>query len=192
LDSALGHDGGHKVADVMHCPVSEGGVRYLIHRAESPKRIDAESAFRLKIKDCRIAIQSAKNAGWLDRGGQAAAHKCSNESPYVAQIPVPQSVGICKETPMLKSLTADFSSRRARRVSAKRRTILRAAKRFPETRFWWDNDGCSAQRARVSKTTVYRNFDDKEALFAGVISELCCQRREFQRVCLRRRRGRAA
>ena len=77
---------------------------------------------------------------------------------------------------MLKSLTADFSSRRARRVNAKRRTILRAAKAvFLKCGFEGTTMDAVAERARVSKMTVYRHFEDKEALFAGVITELCAQ-----------------
>lgn len=77
---------------------------------------------------------------------------------------------------MLNSLTADFSSPRARRVSAKRRTILRAAKTvFLKCGFGGTTMDAVAERARVSKMTVYRHFEDKEALFAGVITELCTE-----------------
>lgn len=75
---------------------------------------------------------------------------------------------------MLKSLTADFFSRRARRMNAKRRTILRSAKSvFLKFGFEGTTMDAVAERARVSKMTVYRHFEDKEALFAGVITELC-------------------
>jgi TetR/AcrR family transcriptional repressor of mexJK operon len=77
---------------------------------------------------------------------------------------------------MLKSLTADFSSRRAKRVNAKRRAILRSAKAvFLKCGFEGTTMDAVAERARVSKMTVYRHFEDKEALFAGVITELCAQ-----------------
>jgi TetR/AcrR family transcriptional regulator, mexJK operon transcriptional repressor len=77
---------------------------------------------------------------------------------------------------MLKSLTADSSSRRARMVSAKRRAILRAAKAaFLKCGFEGATMDAVAERARVSKMTVYRHFEDKETLFAGVITELCAQ-----------------
>lgn len=77
---------------------------------------------------------------------------------------------------MLESLTADSSSRRARRVNAKRRAIVRAAKAvFLKCGFEGTTMDAVADRARVSKMTVYRHFEDKEALFAGVITELCAQ-----------------
>ena len=77
---------------------------------------------------------------------------------------------------MLKSLTEDFPSRRAKRMNAKRRTILRAAKAvFLKCGFGGTTMDAVAERARVSKMTVYRHFDDKEALFAGVITEHCEQ-----------------
>lgn len=77
---------------------------------------------------------------------------------------------------MLNSLTADFSSPRARRVSAKRRTILRAAKTvFLKCGFGGTTMDAVAERALVSKMTVYRHFEDKQALFAGVITELCAE-----------------
>jgi TetR/AcrR family transcriptional regulator, mexJK operon transcriptional repressor len=77
---------------------------------------------------------------------------------------------------VLKSLTEDFSSRRAKRANAKRRAILRAAKTvFLKCGFGGTTMDAVAERARVSKMTVYRHFDDKEALFAGVITELCAQ-----------------
>lgn len=42
-------------------------------------------------------------------------------------------------------------------------------------RFRWDNHSAVAGRARVSKMSVDRHCDDKEALFAGVITELCAE-----------------
>ena len=77
---------------------------------------------------------------------------------------------------MLNSLTADFSSRRARRANAKRRTVLRAAKAvFLKCGFEGTTMDAVAERACVSKMTVYRHFEDKEVLFAGVITELCAR-----------------
>lgn len=77
---------------------------------------------------------------------------------------------------MLKSLVDAPNSRRAKRVDAKRRVILRAAKAvFLKSGFGGATMDGIAARASVSKMTVYRHFEDKEALFAGVITELCEQ-----------------
>jgi len=67
-------------------------------------------------------------------------------------------------------------SRRAQRADEKRQVILRAAKAvFLKSGFGGATMDAVAARAKVSKMTVYRHFDDKEALFAGVITELCEQ-----------------
>jgi TetR/AcrR family transcriptional repressor of mexJK operon len=77
---------------------------------------------------------------------------------------------------LLKSLVDAPHSRRAQRADAKRRTILRAAKAvFLKSGFGGTTMDAVAARAAVSKMTVYRHFEDKEALFAGVITELCEQ-----------------
>lgn len=77
---------------------------------------------------------------------------------------------------MLKSLVEAPNSRRAKRVDAKRRVIVRAAKAvFLKSGFGGATMDGIAARASVSKMTVYRHFEDKEALFAGVITELCEQ-----------------
>ncbi len=75
---------------------------------------------------------------------------------------------------MLKSLLIAPHSRRAQRANAKRRAILRAAKAiFLKSGFGGATMDAVAARAAVSKMTVYRHFEDKEELFAGVITELC-------------------
>ena len=77
---------------------------------------------------------------------------------------------------MLKSLTEAPLSRRARRAGAKRRDILGAAKAvFLKSGFGGATMDAVAECAGASKMTVYRHFRDKEALFAGVITELCEQ-----------------
>lgn len=77
---------------------------------------------------------------------------------------------------MPKSLTEAPLSRRARRAGAKRRDILRAAKAvFLKSGFGGATMDAVAECAGASKMTVYRHFHDKEALFAGVITELCEQ-----------------
>lgn len=67
-------------------------------------------------------------------------------------------------------------TRRERRADAKRRVILHAAKAvFLKGGFAGATMDAVAARAGVSKMTVYRHFEDKETLFAGVIAELCDQ-----------------
>lgn len=57
---------------------------------------------------------------------------------------------------------------------AKHRAILRGAKAvFLKSGFGGTSMDEVASRARVSKMTVYRHFDSKEDLFAGVITDLC-------------------
>jgi TetR/AcrR family transcriptional repressor of mexJK operon len=63
---------------------------------------------------------------------------------------------------------------RNRRSGAKRRAILKGAKRvFLASGFGGASMDAVAAAARVSKMTVYRHFGGKEDLFAGVIVELC-------------------
>lgn len=77
---------------------------------------------------------------------------------------------------LLKSLADAPVSRRAQRADEKRQVILRAAKAvFLKSGFGGATMDAVAARAKASKMTVYRHFDDKEALFAGVITELCEQ-----------------
>jgi TetR/AcrR family transcriptional repressor of mexJK operon len=93
---------------------------------------------------------------------------------------VPRSRPDATPTPwrcsLLKVLPAAQGSRRAQRADAKRRVILRAAKAvFLKGGFGGTTMDAVAARAGVSKMTVYRHFEDKEILFAGVITELCEQ-----------------
>jgi TetR/AcrR family transcriptional regulator, mexJK operon transcriptional repressor len=77
---------------------------------------------------------------------------------------------------VLKSLVEAPYSRRAQRADMKRRTILRAAKSvFLKSGFGGTTMDAVAARAGVSKMTVYRHFEDKETLFAGVVTEFCKQ-----------------
>jgi TetR/AcrR family transcriptional repressor of mexJK operon len=63
-----------------------------------------------------------------------------------------------------------------RRSDAKRRAILRGARTvFLRAGFGGASMDEVAARAGVSKMTVYRHFGSKEALFAGLITELCEQ-----------------
>src|SRR5262245_66258653 len=60
------------------------------------------------------------------------------------------------------------------RSDAKRDAILRGAKAvFLKHGFESTSMDVVALRAGVSKMTVYRHFGSKEALFAGVITNLC-------------------
>jgi TetR/AcrR family transcriptional repressor of mexJK operon len=62
----------------------------------------------------------------------------------------------------------------AKRQVLKRRAILRGAKAvFLSKGFAAANMDAVAAKAGVSKMTVYRHFSSKEALFAGVINQLC-------------------
>jgi TetR/AcrR family transcriptional regulator, mexJK operon transcriptional repressor len=63
-----------------------------------------------------------------------------------------------------------------RRADAKREIILRGAKMvFLHKGFAEANMDAVAAKAGVSKMTLYRHFNNKEALFAGVIRALCEQ-----------------
>jgi TetR/AcrR family transcriptional repressor of mexJK operon len=60
------------------------------------------------------------------------------------------------------------------RTDAKRDTILKGAKAvFLKRGYEGTSMDAVALRAGVSKMTVYRHFGSKDALFAGVIAELC-------------------
>lgn len=62
----------------------------------------------------------------------------------------------------------------SRRGAAKRRAILAGAKKvFLNHGFEGASMDAVAEAAGVSKMTVYRHFASKEALFAGLIGELC-------------------
>lgn len=63
---------------------------------------------------------------------------------------------------------------RHRRSDAKRRAIVKGAKRvFLASGFGGASMDVVAAEAGVSKMTVYRHFGSKEELFAGVVVELC-------------------
>lgn len=65
-------------------------------------------------------------------------------------------------------------SRRARNAADKRRVILDGARGlFMAEGFGGAGMDAIADAAGVSKMTLYRYFDSKEALFAGVIADLC-------------------
>jgi TetR/AcrR family transcriptional regulator, mexJK operon transcriptional repressor len=69
---------------------------------------------------------------------------------------------------------AEEGGREAKRQVLKRRAILRGAKAvFLSKGFAAANMDAVAAKAGVSKMTVYRHFNSKEALFAGVINQLC-------------------
>jgi TetR/AcrR family transcriptional regulator, mexJK operon transcriptional repressor len=62
------------------------------------------------------------------------------------------------------------------RLDAKRGAIVRGAKQvFLKKGFAGTSMDAVAEKARASKMTVYRHFGSKDALFAGVITELCQQ-----------------
>ncbi len=62
------------------------------------------------------------------------------------------------------------------RMEAKREAILEGAKQvFLKCGFAGTSMDAVAAKAGASKMTVYRHFGSKEALFAGVIGELCQQ-----------------
>lgn len=62
------------------------------------------------------------------------------------------------------------------RLDAKRSAIIKGAKEvFLRNGFAGTSMDAVAAKARASKMTVYRHFGSKEALFAGVITELCQQ-----------------
>ena len=65
-------------------------------------------------------------------------------------------------------------SRRAQNAADKRRAILDGARGvFMGEGFGGASMDAIAESAGVSKMTLYRYFDSKEALFAGVIADLC-------------------
>jgi TetR/AcrR family transcriptional repressor of mexJK operon len=65
-------------------------------------------------------------------------------------------------------------SRRAQNAADRRRAILDGARRlFMAEGFGGASMDAIAESAGVSKMTLYRYFDSKEALFAGVIADLC-------------------
>ncbi len=73
----------------------------------------------------------------------------------------------------------ELAGPRARNAEAKRRAILEGAKRvFLRHGFEGSSMDGVAQASGVSKMTVYRYFDGKEELFAGLIEDLC--RRMFE------------
>jgi TetR/AcrR family transcriptional regulator, mexJK operon transcriptional repressor len=74
---------------------------------------------------------------------------------------------------MVAATQSDPAPRDAR-GDAKRRAILEGAKAvFLKFGFEASSMDAVAAKAGVSKMTVYRHFGSKEALFAGVITELC-------------------
>lgn len=73
------------------------------------------------------------------------------------------------------SMSAEAGFRETR-LDAKRDAILRGAKQiFLKRGFAATSMDAVADRAGASKMTIYRHFGSKEALFAGVITELCQQ-----------------
>jgi TetR/AcrR family transcriptional repressor of mexJK operon len=74
---------------------------------------------------------------------------------------------------MVAVTQADTNFRRPR-SDTKRRAILDGAKAvFLRNGFGGTSMDAVAAKAGVSKMTVYRHFESKETLFAGVITELC-------------------
>lgn len=71
-------------------------------------------------------------------------------------------------------LTHSPQTRRARNAADKRRAILSGARDiFMAHGFGGASMDAIAEAASVSKMTLYRYFDSKEALFAGLIEEQC-------------------
>ncbi|NBP72423.1 MAG: TetR family transcriptional regulator [Alphaproteobacteria bacterium] len=71
-------------------------------------------------------------------------------------------------------LTHSTGTRRQRNAADKRRVILRGAREvFMAHGFGGASMDAIADAASVSKMTLYRYFDSKEALFAGLIEEQC-------------------
>ena len=71
-------------------------------------------------------------------------------------------------------LAAAGETRRQRNAADKRRAILRGAREvFMAHGFGGASMDAIAEAASVSKMTLYRYFDSKEALFAGLIEEQC-------------------
>lgn len=74
------------------------------------------------------------------------------------------------------TISAETTPVRDPRLDAKRGAIVRGAKQvFLKKGFAGTSMDAVAEKARASKMTVYRHFGSKEALFAGVITELCQQ-----------------
>lgn len=74
----------------------------------------------------------------------------------------------------LSQSTLDRPSRRERNAADKRRVVLDGARAvFMEQGFGGASMDAIAEKAGVSKMTLYRYFDSKEALFAGLITESC-------------------
>jgi TetR/AcrR family transcriptional repressor of mexJK operon len=74
------------------------------------------------------------------------------------------------------SISAEESTFGDTRLDAKRGAIIRGAKQvFLKRGFAGTSMDAVAAKAGASKMTVYRHFGSKEALFAGVITELCQQ-----------------
>jgi TetR/AcrR family transcriptional repressor of mexJK operon len=74
------------------------------------------------------------------------------------------------------SISAEETPLRDDRLDAKRGAILRGAKQvFLKKGFAGTSMDAVAEKANASKMTIYRHFGSKEALFAGVITELCQQ-----------------
>lgn len=74
------------------------------------------------------------------------------------------------------SILVEGAPLRDARLDAKRDAILRGAKQvFLKRGFAGTSMDAVAEKAGASKMTVYRHFGSKEALFAGVITELCQQ-----------------
>ena len=74
------------------------------------------------------------------------------------------------------SMSAETPIFRDNRLDAKRSAIVRGAKQiFLKKGFAGTSMDAVAEKAGASKMTVDRHFGSKEALFAGVITELCQQ-----------------
>jgi len=75
---------------------------------------------------------------------------------------------------MARDQDAVIEAPREQRSRAKRGAILQGAKRvFMARGYGASSMDAVAEAAGVSKMTLYRHFDGKEALFAGLIEELC-------------------
>ena len=71
-------------------------------------------------------------------------------------------------------LTLEHPTRRERNAADKQRVILDGARAvFMALGFGGASMDAIAERAAVSKMTLYRYFESKEALFAGLIAESC-------------------
>ena len=75
-----------------------------------------------------------------------------------------------------RQLTLDPPSRREQNAADKQRAILDGARAvFMALGFGGASMDAIADRAAVSKMTLYRYFESKEALFAGLIEESCAK-----------------